>query len=149
MWLLANVSISIYFKNLKSLIESSGFSIEESETLDTLEEELRQTRAANRRLERTLRESSQELKQLKVKELVESMAEDLTFTDKERIVKAALRTRSETNEDLSEVVKTLVENTTLNNNSNKANTTTVSTLTEETANAASTKVKSGWAEFLK
>ena len=142
--------MAMVFKNLKSLIESSGFSIEESDTLDTLEEELRQARAQNRRLERTIRESAQELKELKVKELVEAAAEDLTFADKERIVKAVLRTRSESDAELSEVIKTLVENTMLNNNNSKANTNnTFSTLTEEAEQTANTKVKSGWAEFLK
>ena len=142
--------MAMVFKNLKTLLESSGFSIEESESFDTLEEELRQARAKNRQLERSLRENAQELKELKVKELVESMSEDLAFTDKERIVKAALRTRSETQEELSEVVKTLVENTMLNKNNSKATTAeTLENLNEQAAEQKATVKKSGWAELLK
>lgn len=136
--------MSTVFKNLKQLIESSGFSIEESDSITTLEDELRESRKEKRALERTLREQAAELKELQVKSLVENMAEDLAFTDKERIVKATLRTRSETPEELSEVIKTLIENTTLNKNITNTN-----ALNETVEVPAGSKTKSGWGDQLK
>lgn len=136
--------MSTVFKNLKQLIESSGFSIEESDSITTLEDELRESRKEKRALERSLREQAAELKELQVKSLVESMAEDLAFTEKERIVKATLRTRSESQEELSEVIKTLIENTTLNKNITNTN-----ALNENVEVPAGAKTKSGWGDQLK
>lgn len=108
------------FDNLKTLIESSGFTLEESSAIDEAKEKIRSQRRENRKLEAKLSEQAEEIKELRIEKLVESIGEDLAFTDKERIKKAALFTRCDESEDLEQVVKTLVENTLLNN-SNKPN----------------------------
>lgn len=129
------------FKNLKQLIESSGFSIEESDQVDELSEEIRTLRSKNRRLERNLRENAEIVKTSKIEKLVESIGEDLTFTDKERIIKSVSLTRCETDEELQNVVKTLVEST---YHSAKIETKTV---LEESATTKTT-TGSGWASRL-
>ena len=124
------------FKNLKSLVEASGFSLDESQAMNEMESQLREANNAKRqsriekhRADRELAEVKEELKELKVKEIVESIGQNLAFTDKERIVNAVLKTNAETVTDLTSVVKTLVENTTLNKNNNERATTSV--LTED------------------
>ena len=102
------------FNNLKTLIESSGFSIDESSQVDSLQEEIRNANSKVRSLNRKLRDNDAELKKFRVAELIEKANPNLTFKDKERVISTALKTRCETPEELSEVVSTLVENTVLN-----------------------------------
>lgn len=100
------------FTSLKSLVESSGFSLDES---TALEEAVAKQRVLNRKL----RDSQESLKKYKVAELIEGFSDEVTFKDKERITAAALMTRCSNDEDLSNVVKTLVESS-LNKNTNPA-----------------------------
>lgn len=123
------------FNNLKTLVEESGFAFED---LD-LHESLKAERIKNRRLMRTLRENEEELKRHKIIELIAESNEDISFVAKEKIVKSALRTRCNDDQELAEVVKTLVENNLLNNNER----TTSTVLDESTSSSFSGKV-SGW-----
>ncbi len=129
------------FSNLKTLIESSGFSIDEASQVDSLQEELREQAAKARAQARVIRSNETELKKFRVAELIEKTAVDLTFKDKERIISTVMKTRCETVEELSEVVKTLVENNVINNNNGK----TKSVITEsEEAELTKTVKGSGW-----
>lgn len=100
------------FNSLKGLVEESGFAFEDASLYDELKEE----RSKNRRLVRTLRENEETLKRHKILELISESNEDISLLAKEKIVKSALRTRCEDDQELAEVVKTLVENNLLNNN---------------------------------
>ena len=100
------------FNSLKGLVEESGFAFEDASLYD----ELREERSKNRRLVRTLRENEETLKRHKILELISESNEDISLLAKEKIVKSALRTRCEDDQELAEVVKTLVENNLLNNN---------------------------------
>ena len=100
------------FNSLKGLVEESGFAFEDASLYDELKEE----RSKNRRLVRTLRENEEALKRHKILEMISESNEDISLLAKEKIVKSALRTRCEDDQELAEVVKTLVENNLLNNN---------------------------------
>ena len=123
------------FNAIKTLVEESGFTFEDASLYDELKEE----RAKNRRLVRTLRENEEELKRGKILEFIAESNEDISFVAKEKIVKSALRTRCQSNEELADVVKTLVENNLLNSN-NERNT---STKLDESTTSFGGKV-SGW-----
>lgn len=99
------------FNSLKTLVESSGFSLDESKHNEVLEKELHEARKEKRQAERLLRESNQKVKEYNIVQLIESTKTDLAFTEKERIIKTAMRTRCNSEDDLKEVVQTLVENT--------------------------------------
>lgn len=98
------------FNNLKTLIESSGFSIDESNHVDNLTESLRNEKARVRNLERNIRLNEAELKKYKIADIISTISEDVTFADKERIIAAASKTKCGSDEELHEVVKVLVEN---------------------------------------
>ena len=100
------------FNSLKGLVEESGFAFEDASLYDELKEE----RSKNRRLVRTLRENEEAMKRHKILEMISESNEDISLLAKEKIVKSALRTRCEDDQELAEVVKTLVENNLLNNN---------------------------------
>ena len=108
--------MAMVFKNLKTLIESSGFSIDEHSQFDEVEQQLREAKSKARRLERELHENEAELKRLKVFEAVQTIDENLTFKDKEVIMNNAIKTRFKNDDELKSVVKTLVENIKLNKN---------------------------------
>lgn len=126
------------FKNLKTLIESSGFSIDEHSQLEELNDQLRESRVKARRLERILRENEEEMKRLKIVESVQSVAEGLTFKDREKVIAGAMKARFENAEELNDVVKTLVESVKLNKNNNDGK-------TSNALNESANKVTSGWA----
>ena len=127
------------FDNLKTLIESSGFTLEESSILDETQEELRTERKNSRRLKSTITEQASEIKELLIEKHISEFGEDLAFTDKERVKKAAIFTRCESGEDLKQVVKTLVENNLLNNKNNKNN-----NIIDESTKKDTDSKKSGW-----
>jgi F0F1-type ATP synthase membrane subunit b/b' len=134
------------FKNLKSLVEASGFTIEEGSQLDEMSEELRTLKVEKRRAERQLREQAEEIKSLTITKLVNEMAtENMTFTDKERLIDAAMKTRYTNEDEIKSVIKTLVENTSLNKN-----TYTKKTMINENTEATKTTSgkHSGWASKL-
>ena len=110
--------MAMVFKNLKTLIESSGFSIDEHSQFDEVEQQLREAKSKARRLERELHENEAELKRLKIFEAVQTIDENLTFKDKEVIMNNAIKTRFKNDSELKSVVKTLVENIKLNKNNN-------------------------------
>ncbi len=110
--------MAMVFKNLKTLIESSGFSIDEHSQFDDVEQQLREAKSKARRLERELHENEAELKRLKIFEAVQTIDENLTFKDKEVIMNNAIKTRFKNDSELKSVVKTLVENIKLNKNNN-------------------------------
>lgn len=122
------------FNGLKTLVEESGFAFDDVDLHETLKAE----RIKNRKLLRTLRENEEVLKRHKIVELIAESNEDISLLAKEKIVKSALRTRCTDDQELAEVVKTLVENNLLNNNERNT-----STKLDESTNVG-VKV-SGWA----
>jgi hypothetical protein len=131
------------FKNLKTLVEASGFTIEEGSHLDEMSEELRTLKAEKRRVDRQLREQAEEIKTLTITKLVNEMAaETMTFTDKERLIAAAMKTRCVNEDEMKSVVETLIENTSLNKNTHSKKT-VINENTNRETNA--TGKQSGWA----
>lgn len=98
------------FGNLKALVESSGFSIDEDSQIEKMNEQLRQEKATIRKLKRELSESAEIVKEHQIKSIIEESNVELSMLDKERIVAKAKNVVAESVDELKDAVKLLIEN---------------------------------------
>lgn len=102
--------MSQVFTNLKTLIESSGFSVDDSNTIEETTNKLRKEKRNTRKLNAELDEAKAQIKEFKINNLLAESK--LPFTSKEKIVSKALLIECADDEELKSVVSTLVESTT-------------------------------------
>lgn len=98
------------FSNLKSLVEASGFTIEEGSQAEKLAEELKQEKLKSRKLSRLISENQETIKEYKIKQIIESNEIKLTLIDAERVVNKAMGIVAESDEELAIAVNMLIEN---------------------------------------
>lgn len=98
------------FTNLKSLVEASGFTLEEGSQAEKLAEELKQEKLKARKLARQITENQETIKEYKIKQIIESHEVKLTLLDAERVVNKAMGIVAESDEELTVAVNMLIEN---------------------------------------
>lgn len=101
--------MKMVFGNLKSLVESSGFSIDENSQLDALNSDLQKEKVANRKLKRKIDEYSEVIKEHKIKSIIEESSSDLTVIDKERVLAKAKGILAESDDELKQSIMLLIE----------------------------------------
>jgi len=98
------------FTNLKSLVEASGFTVEEGSQAEKLAEELKQEKIKARKLARQISENQETIKEYKIKQIIESSEIELPLIDAERVVNKAMGIVAESDEELTIAVNMLIEN---------------------------------------
>lgn len=141
--------MSNVFASLKTLVETSGFSLDESEAFERNRKELSEERLKARRAARELREAKEQLRAYKISEAVEKVAGDrLTFKDKESLIESVSQTRWDNEEELSKIATTLVEGV-INKKSGFRTTSSNYATNTLTENKVISKGTSGWGDRLK
>lgn len=102
--------MKMVFSNMKSLVEASGFTLEECSQAEKLAEDLKREKIKARKLQREISENQEVIKEYKIKQLIESNETKLTLIDSERVLNKAKAIVSESDEELAAAVKMLIEN---------------------------------------
>lgn len=102
--------MKMVFGNLKSLVEASGFTLEEDSQAEKLAEDLKREKIKARKLQREINENQETIKEYKIKQIIESSEIKLTMIDAERVVNKAMGIVAESDEELNIAVNMLIEN---------------------------------------
>lgn len=102
--------MKMVFGNLKSLVEASGFTLEEDSQAEKLAEDLKREKIKARKLQREINETQETIKEYKIKQIIESSEIKLTMIDAERVVNKAMGIVAESDEELNIAVNMLIEN---------------------------------------
>lgn len=102
--------MKMVFGNLKSLVEASGFTLEEGSQAEKLAEDLKREKIKARKLQREVNENQDTIKEYKIKQIIELSESKLTVLDTERVVNKAMGIVAESDEELSIAVNMLIEN---------------------------------------
>lgn len=98
------------FGNMKSLLEASGFTLEQDSQLEKLTEQLRHEKAAVRKLKNELTKADEIVKEHQIKTIIDESSVELSMLDKERIVAKAKGVVAESADELKQAVLLLIEN---------------------------------------